>query len=193
MPEEPPKKKRKSKARPRRSGIDRDIPIKPSAGRLGHQSKALQEITKGDPEILQLYQLDELDREILRLLCEHPGISYEHIGGLLGITNSVVSKRANKPGFKNALSDVRDDTYKLLKKAQSLAVKRLAQILATSDNERNVIEAAKVLTTPLFNKQQIEVTTVSEVIHRVRFGEKGEVSKDTETIDENSTLALVGP
>lgn len=135
---------------------------------------------KTPQEILARYELDEVDKAILKLKVQHPAIALSEIAQILGIHRGVVRKRIKKTQWQSAYDEfflpaksilekeVTRLTRKYLKLADSPDVKVservIRAILISAGVLRNKFEVDSesfepiIITRPL-NKDVIEITT----------------------------------
>ncbi len=100
---------------------------------------------------LDTLDIDDVDKEILRLKYIHRKISFEKIGLLLAtpITGQSVHQRMNKPEVKKVWDQLERDVIWHLKQAQLKAFQVLYNALDSND-ERIRVSAAKTFLDPVF-------------------------------------------
>lgn len=139
---------------------------------------------ESDPENIFLkYNLDETDRQMMRLLINNPGISNTDLGKLIGITEQAISKRRRRDTFQKAFAEQLMTAPELFKKAQELAIRRLISFIQ-GKNEKYAFEASKIFAYPLVQAQvnTLSPQTEQTIVFRTRIGPTGEVIR-LKTID----------
>lgn len=146
----------------------------------------------GKPSKTKLYELDDVDHALLRHIMEYPEATFEALGKVVSLSKASVYQRYKKPAFQKALADMRAETWEVIKKGQNQAARTLIKLMRSKD-DKIALDAAKTLLAPILNKGELTVHQVQEVIHRTRFGEGGQMERDTVTIPvkTESTLDLL--
>jgi DNA-binding Lrp family transcriptional regulator len=85
-------------------------------------------------------ELDDIDKEMIRLRLERPTITYREIGEKLDLNLKQVWKRYNEPIFQRALTEFQKKAIDIILDAKAKAARRLVR-LVDSENEQ---VAAKV-------------------------------------------------
>jgi hypothetical protein len=75
------------------------------------------------------YSLDDVDKAILQLRLQHPGITDHQIADELGYSRSHVTRRQNKEGFKKAKAEYSRSAEQILKDAVKNAALKMAGLL----------------------------------------------------------------
>lgn len=132
--------------------------------------------TNETEDIALKYNLDAVDKQIIRLLIANPAITQAEIGQVIGMTIQGVGQRTNRVIFKKAWSEQLMTAPELFKKAQELAIRKLISFIQ-GPNEKLAFEASKIFAFPLMQAQAAALTpTVEETItFRTRIGPTGEV------------------
>jgi hypothetical protein len=84
---------------------------------------------------LDKYELDGVDRIMLKQLVQYPNTTQVELGQLVSLTKQAVNARVNKPAFKAALNDVLGSTEEHLKEAARRAARRLKKLVDHDDPE----------------------------------------------------------
>lgn len=126
--------------------------------------------------VREFYAVDPLDKEIIKILYEHPTASYREISGLLGVTTRQVEKRVRKPGVMKRLSDARMDVDELVKKGQEIGLKKLIGLSGSKD-EFIALQASKLLSAPALASAMVRGGGLppSGVVYEVQVGPQGQV------------------
>jgi hypothetical protein len=132
--------------------------------------------TTTSEDIALKYNLDAVDRQIIRLMIANPEISLTEIGKVIGMTPNGVGQRTARVVFKKAWSEQLMTAPELFKKAQELAIRKLIAFIQ-GPNEKLAFEASKIFAFPLMQAQAAALTPVVEetITFRTRIGPTGEV------------------
>ena len=144
---------------------------------LGPTVRKMSESPASEHEDLVLkYNLDAVDKQIIRLLITNPDIDPEDIAKIIGMTPQGVRQRTNRLAFKKAWSEQLMTAPELFKKAQELAIRKLIAFIQ-GPNEKLAFEASKIFAFPLMQAQAAALTPVVEetITFRTRIGPTGEV------------------
>lgn len=139
-----------------------------------------QEQTKQD--VFTKYNLDAVDREILRNLIKNPAIKNSEIGLLLNLTESAISYRRRREVFQKAYAEQLMGVPELFQKAQEMAVKKLMQIIQ-GPNEKLAFEASKLFIYPLVQAAIPAAPAPSgddTIVFRTRIGSTGAIIRETQ-------------
>lgn len=132
--------------------------------------------TPTSEDIALKYNLDSVDKQIMRLMMANPEISLTEIGQVIGMTPQGVGVRTARVVFKKAWSEQLMTAPELFKKAQELAIRKLIAFIQ-GPNEKLAFEASKIFAFPLMQAQAAALTPVVEetITFRTRIGPTGEV------------------
>lgn len=157
------------------------------------QKQKIKNITNEsvDENIFLKYNLDPIDRQILRLLIANPGIKNEEIAEIVGKSKETVGWRQRREAFKKAYSEQLMSAPELFQKAQELAIKKLIQLIQGS-NEKLAFEAAKIFAFPLMQAQAAALTPKVEetITFKTRIGPAGEIIRQ-HSIDGKSKEDII--
>ena len=129
---------------------------------------------------LSKLEIDDVDRKILQLLTEHPGISVKDIAEAVGRGVNNIYDRMKRPGFVRAQKELQATTDELLLRAQKIAARRLINLIKDSDS-KIAIDAIKIALAPHTNKRQVDQKT--EIVFKTRIGSQGQLLQEQEVID----------
>lgn len=131
---------------------------------------------KPDENIFLKYNLDTLDRQIIRLLITNPGVSNIELGKIIGQSEHMVNWRRKRDTFKKAYSEQLMTAPELFQKAQELAIRKLITIIQ-GKNDKLAFEASKIFAFPLMQAQAVALSPRAEetIVFRTRIGPAGEV------------------
>jgi hypothetical protein len=131
---------------------------------------------KPDENIFLKYNLDTLDRQIIRLLITNPGVSNLDIAKMIGQSEHMVNWRRKRETFKKAYSEQLMTAPELFQKAQELAIRKLIYFIQ-GKNEKLAFEASKIFAFPLMQAQALALSPKTEetIVFRTRIGPAGEV------------------
>lgn len=132
---------------------------------------------KDDP-----FELNGVDKQILQIIVDHPRLSNTAIGKMIGISESAIQRRRNKPAFLKAYSDLMATTDDLLKRAQKVAARRLIALIKDPD-KKIALEATKMALSPLNNKHSLDVK--EEIIFQTRIGSQGQLMQEVIEVDSS--------
>jgi hypothetical protein len=126
--------------------------------------------------IHEKYNLDDVDRRIMKIILNNPGITNAEVGELVGFTEQGVGKRKNREVFQKAMAEQLMNAGELFKKAQEMAIRRLISFIQ-GKNEKYAFEASKIFAFPLVQAQVQQLTPQQEetIVFRTRIGPTGEV------------------
>jgi hypothetical protein len=143
---------------------------------LGHTVRKMTEENQTSEDIALKYNLDAVDKQIIRLMIANPEISLTEIGKVIGMTPQGVGVRTARVVFKKAWSEQLMTAPELFKKAQELAIRKLIAFIQ-GPNEKLAFEASKIFAFPLMQAQAAALTPVVEetITFRTRIGPTGEV------------------
>lgn len=131
------------------------------------------------------FELDELDRKLLKMIVEYPELTQESLALACNVSHSTVHSRLGKPAFKRARADMMKNFIELLTDAQTAACRRLRQLVQDADKSI-ALAAIRLAMAPYVNSGILSIKTQSTVVHAVRFGDGGQLIRETrDEPDEN--------
>jgi Ribonuclease G/E len=121
------------------------------------------------------YELDAIDRQILKNIVDYPLIKNTEIGAKLGLHPETIGKRRKKPAFVRAHEDLMSTTDALLERAQKMAARRLIKFV-TDPDKKFALDAMKVALSQRAQKKEVQVK--EEVIFQTRVGNQGQLMQE---------------
>lgn len=86
-------------------------------------------------DIALLYRLDDLDREILRLMINYPIIKPKQIAAVTNLTLPQIHYRLKKPAIQKAIDDYNAPTATLVDEMTRKATRRLMELMDSNDHK----------------------------------------------------------
>ena len=123
------------------------------------------------------YKLDNVDRAVISLMMQYPGITTSELAKSMGYSREWMSTRLNRPGFKAAMTEIRKSVMDLLVDAQTAAIRRLKKETQNPDAEL-AIAASKALLMPLARAENVSASIQQHLVYAVKFGEGGQLYKE---------------
>lgn len=145
--------------------------------------------TKTQPrneKIFNAYSLDPVDDEILKIIVKHPGISQRELAALSSMSRTQLRSRMSKPAFKDRYSSMTESATSLLLKAQTMAVRRMMQLIHSKD-ENIAYHASRTVLAPLVNYAKIEVEETKRMVYQTQFGSEGRIYQTITAENEDET------
>lgn len=96
-------------------------------------------------EIDKYGELDDIDREIIRLKIASPALTMTKLADIIGIHRTVVSKRLNKEQVRAAIEELQKTAIQILLDSQAEAARRLRTIMRTGKEENAVRACREIL------------------------------------------------
>jgi hypothetical protein len=146
-----------------------------------------------DDSITARYNLDDVDKRILKLFVDFPGIKQGAIAKEVGISRRGVNLRMQKPAFRLAVKDKLATADELLKKGLDVSLRRMIDIIEFG-TAREATEAAKVIAVLASGRipgQQTnrDAPPVEGMIFRTRIGQDGLVNRSMEEVHSSLPAA----
>lgn len=116
----------------------------------GSKPKTDQELLRELERLQVELQLDVVDKQILKLKSIDPLLDTRTIAKSVGMHHATIAARLKKPAMRAALDKLHQTTADIMRDNARKAAMRLSRLLE-SQNERTVIEAAKLCLAPLLN------------------------------------------
>lgn len=123
-------------------------------------SKTDQELLKELERLQVELQLDVVDKQILKLKSLDPRLDTRTIAKRVGMHHASIAARLKKPALQLALDKLNHTTADIMVENARKAAMRLSRLL-DSQNEKTVIEAAKLCLAPMLNNHTHTVTAES--------------------------------
>jgi hypothetical protein len=113
--------------------------------------------TKTPQEILSRYELDEVDKKILRLKLEYPSMSHSEIGTIVGLNRKAVAVRINKSAWQEAFNDFHTPAKSLLEKEADRLTRKYLKLCDSIDQKVAERATRAVLVSLGILKNKVEV------------------------------------
>lgn len=145
--------------------------------------------------VLASYQLQDIDREIIRLLVDYPDIKNKDLARVLSTNVHDIASRKGKAIVKKALIELFQTNKDLLVRTQQMALHRLMKLIQSPD-ESIALRATQIALTPMMNEYKFGVQDagITEIIFRSRIGSQGQLMQDIEKVEDmphKTTLDLL--
>ena len=99
---------------------------------------------RGGKHVFYKKELDEVDRELIRLILEVPSRTQRELGAFVGIREGAVAARYQHPVFQEALIELQRGEVEVITRARQRAARRLVRAI-DSPNEENAIKVCMAL------------------------------------------------
>jgi hypothetical protein len=126
------------------------------------------------------FELDAIDRQILKTLVDYPLIKNTEIATKLSLHANTISKRRKKPAFIKAYEDLLSTTEDLLERAQKVAARRLLKFV-TDPDKKFALDAMKVALSQRAQKKEVQVK--EEIVFQTRVGSQGQLMQEVIEVD----------
>lgn len=141
-----------------------------------------------EESVIDKYNLDEVDKRILKLFVDFPGIKQGEIAKEVGICRKAVNLRMQKPAFRLAVRDKLATADDLIKTALDATLRRMIEIIQFG-SPREATEASKVIAVLASGRIPSQQSgrgapRVEGVIFRTRIGQDGLVNRSMEEVRE---------
>ena len=140
---------------------------------------------------LASYKMEDIDREIIRLLVDYPDIKNKDLARVLSTNVEDIQSRKGKAIVKKALIELFQTNKELLVRTQQIALHRLMKLIQSTD-ESIALRATQIALTPMMNEYKFgqQDGAVTEIIFRSRIGPQGQLMQDIETIEDKPKTTL---
>lgn len=145
--------------------------------KVGARKKASTTRKLTPQEIKDLYELDEVDKAIIRHLATYPGATQEELAAIVGFSRTGIQKRLKKPSIIRWRQEQATKFMDLLDRVQNKAIRKLERLMDSLD-ENVALKATLAALTPVLNTANLNLNTVDEKIFRVQIGESGRIVQD---------------
>jgi len=123
------------------------------------------EITKALNALQLEYELDVVDKQILRLISQDMMLTCREIASKVGMSYPAVSKRMKKRGFVLAYENLTQTTAQIMEANAKKAARRLGRLI--DDEEKKIaLEASKIALSPYLNQHHHTVTQTNVMVYR---------------------------
>lgn len=146
-----------------------------------------------DTPIPDKYKFDTIDKLIFKYKVSNPTAGLTEISRAIGTPIATVNYRTRQKKFLDAINEHFGTTSELLKRAQSVAIKALINIIQDEmTTKKDVIEAAKIVLAPLMAEyvsgagkdRAPNEKAIEGIIFRTRIGKQGEIIKSEQEVLE---------
>lgn len=146
-----------------------------------------------DTPIPDKYKFDTIDKLIFKYKVSNPTAGLTEISRAIGTPIATVNYRTRQKKFLDAINEHFGTTSELLKRAQSVAIKALINIIQDKmTTKKDVIEAAKIVLAPLMAEyvsgagkdRAPNEKAIEGIIFRTRIGKQGEIIKSEQEVLE---------
>lgn len=139
------------------------------------------------PEKIGQWELDEVDREILKVMVDYPDISASDVAEAVNITPYQLKARQDRPSFRRAHEDLTATAEAYMKHVQASAVRKLHALVR--DNDKKIaLQAIKIALQPMLNKQEININQRREIVFRTKIGESGQLLQEVIEVEVSDIL-----
>lgn len=161
--------------------------IRSRAGRPPKGSKPLdpEKISERIEKVTAEYELDLVDKQILKLKSIDPHLSCREIGEKIGIHWSVIAYRLRKPRFKQVWDSIMETTQQAMERNARRAAQRLYDLI-NHKNERIALDAIKIALSPWMNQFTHQVNVQPSVTYKTT------VQADSTLLQEVIEAEIVG-
>lgn len=133
------------------------------------------------------YNLDEIDRQIMKIKIQYPTITNQEIADIVGVdSQQVVNYRINRPGFQSAFAEVTATTEEHMRTAANQAARRLKR-LVNDDDKQVALQAIKMALHQYLNKAELTVTAKPAMVFRSTIAPDGSLIQ--EVYEEQKSLS----
>lgn len=133
-------------------------------------------IKNSDNKIKYLYELDDIDRNIIKYLSIYPEMTSTTLGQILNLNSQTIRNHRNKPAVKYAMQIQQQTTDEILEKCAKKAGERLIELIA-DPNPLIALAACKLALTKQM-KAPADVQDQAAVIYRTTFAPDGALVQD---------------
>lgn len=119
-------------------------------------------------------EIDDIDKELIRLKIENPSITKTALSEKLGVCRENIINRLDKDSVKKAIIELQKGALDILLEGQTKAARKLIKLLDSSD-ERIVLKAAsEILKGVLSDKIDVNVNTFKDWVDSITKSEETE-------------------
>lgn len=128
-------------------------------------------------------ELDQIDREILRLLVEKPSRTLTEIGATIGMGFRQVYIRKTRPIFVRTLAELQKSAIQIVMDSKAEAVREIRRLAKNAKSESVRLQASMALAADVLPAMQIKHSgrvehTVYDGIRFVRYSANGEEKEE---------------
>lgn len=129
------------------------------------REKTPEEMLAAAERVAAQYELDILDKQILKIKSLDPFIDCRTIAKKLGVNFATVSLRLKKPRFKMVWDSIMETTTEAMEKNARKAAQRLSELIGHK-NERIALEAIKLALSPWINQHSHQISVAPTVTYK---------------------------
>jgi hypothetical protein len=142
-------------------------------------------------EVVNRWELDNLDRQILKHLAAYPTTKLKDLGKIIGFSASQVKRRIGRPAFQRALDEINATTEKHLQEAARRAAIKLKKWVDSDDPE--IAEPyIKMALSPYLNRSTVDLRVEPVVRYKTMITNEGhliqEIVKETLLQDDDNII-----
>lgn len=139
--------------------------------------------------IVEKYELDNIDQLLLRQLTEFPDTSASELARLINYSHTGTKKRLQKPALKKAVAEAQGSTDEHLQRAAHQAARKLSELI-NSDDPKISLKGCE-LALKLYNERmQGHDISPTEIIFKTRIGESGQLIQEVQEITVAEIFAM---
>jgi len=127
-------------------------------------------------KIKYLYELDDIDRQIIKYLSIYPEMTSATLGQILNLNSQTVRNHRNKPAVRYAMQIQLQTTDEILEECAKKAGKRLLELIA-DPNPLVALAACKLALTKQM-KTPADVSDHAAIVYRTTFAPDGSLVQD---------------
>lgn len=115
-------------------------------------------------KISKFDDIDEIDREIIRVKIESPSISDSELAKRVDICRAVATKRVQKEKVQKAIAELQKSAIQTLIDAQGEAARKLVTLMRKGTEGAQIKACIEILKGVLIEKHEVEVKDAAEII-----------------------------
>jgi hypothetical protein len=127
-------------------------------------------------KIKYLYELDDIDRNIIKYLTIYPEMTATTLGQILNLNAQTIRNHRNKPVVRYAMQIQQQTTDEILEECAKKAGRRLLELIA--DNNPLIALAACKLALTKQMKTPTDVQDTAAIVYRTTFAPDGSLVQD---------------
>ena len=109
-------------------------------------------------------EIDEIDREIIRVKIESPSISDSELAKRVDICRAVARKRLEKDKVQKAIETLQKSAIQVLIDAQGEAARKLVGLMRNGTEGAQIKACIEILKGVLADKHEVEVRSAADII-----------------------------
>lgn len=148
---------------------------------MDDQSNEVEEVNKRYYKIIEKYELNSIDQQILKMEVQYPNIKQKDIAAAVKLTPAAVSQRRKKPAYRKALAEFNRTTGEWILDLGRHMFRRLRTLI--NDKDKDVALQAIKITAQLIMQQE-QSQSVGAVIREERITFRTTVQADGSLLQE---------